>query len=241
MPFETTVVFDTSVTANANEEVSVAAAWDVPVGAYIQVSDNTELPYTSEGMNLHPDYEFIFESIGSIGMRGNFIIDTSWGDGQAVTQEMLDTFLAVVNQSYDGSNAHFGLTQVDFAERTVKFALSVPPQPELGWRGRMGLKWGLAPAKTRRMTWASPSHYLCYLLIDSDWRSWTTMAMDVAPHSSVAIDRVEGASSVYLIFSEDVITSTGTTLSRGVAYSQVSETLEVTAGSEDTLIIRVSK
>lgn len=241
MPFETTVVFDTALTANANDEVSVAAAWDVPVGAYIQISDNSELPYTSEGMNLHPDYDFIFESIGSIGLRGDFIIETSWGEDHAVTQAMLDTFIAVTNQSYDGSNGHLGLTQVDFAERKFSCTLSIPAQPELGWRGRMGLKWGLGPAQTRRMTWASPSHYLCYLLIDPDWRSWTTMARDVAPNSSVTIDRVEGASSVYFIFSEDVTTSAGVTLNRGVVYSQVSETLEVTAGSADTLIIRVSK
>lgn len=241
MAFETTVAFDTALTANANDEVSVAAAWDVPVGAYVQVSDNTDLPYTAEGMNLHPDHDFIFESMGNIGLRGDFISDTSWGEDQVVTQAMLDTFVAVVNQACEGSDAHMVLNEVDFVERRFKTTTSVPPQPELGWRGAMGLKWGLALAKTRRMTWASAGHYLCYLLIDSDWRSWTTKARDISPNSSLVIERVEEASTVYLIFSEDVTTSTGVTLNRGVVYSQTSESLEVTTGNVDTLLTRISK
>ena len=240
MSFNTTLPFDSDLSKNVNNELSVAVAFDVPVGTYLQISDPHDIPYTAGGMNLHPDYDFIFESMNCVGLRGDYTIKYSWDEDETITQQMIDTFVNVVNQSYNGSGGSIAPTQVDLITRTAVFALSVPAEPELGWRGRLGLKWGLL-AQTQRMTWDSPSHYLCYLLLSADWRNWTTKARDISPNSSLVIDRVEGAVSVYLIFSEDVTTSTGVTLNRGVTYSQTSESMEITTGNADTLVIRASR
>jgi hypothetical protein len=243
MSFESTVPFDSTLTTNVNDQLAVAVAFDVPVGSYVQTGNNADIPHSAEGINLHPDYDYIYEMDWGIGLRGDYIFEWSWSEDQTVTQAMLDTYMSVVDQEPNGgSTAAFGeLTQVDLIGRTLTLTLSVPPQPELSWRGPVGTRWGLLPMETRKTTWASPSHYMCYLLLDTDWRDWTIKARDIAPNSSLTIGRVEGASSVYLIFSEDVTTSPGVTLNRGVTYSQTSESLEVTAGNADTFVMRVSK
>lgn len=238
MAFTTTLPFDGSLSQNVNDELWVGAAFDAPAGSYLEIVGSEDIPYSAEGLPLHPDHDFIFESGSCIGLRGDFTIEYSWLEDQTVTQQMLDTFVSVVNNS-NSSSVVFENTQADFAGRTATFSLSVPPAPELGWRGSP-LDWGILLDR-QKIIWDSSGYYLCYLVLDTDWRSWESEAIDIAPNSSLDIDRLEGASSVYLVFSEDVTTSTGATLSRGVAYAQTTETLEVTAGSEDTLAIRMSK
>jgi hypothetical protein len=239
MSFNTTLPFGNDLSKNVNNELWIASAFDAPAGAYLQISGHSDIPHTAGGMQLHPDHDFIFESNSCMGLRGDFTIEYTWIEDQTVTQEMLDTFVNVVNDTNIGSNVVFEYTQVDFIARTATFRLSVPPAPELGWRGSP-LDWGIL-LQNQKVIWDSIGYYLCYLIIDEDWRNWTTKARDIAPNSSLVIDRIEGAATVYLIFSEDVTTSTGVTLNRGVAYSQTSESMEVTTGNADTLVIRASR
>jgi hypothetical protein len=239
MSLNTTVPFDGTLTKNVNDELSVAAAFDVPVGAHLQISGQSSIPHTAGGMNTHPANDFFVLSFWGIGLNGDFTVETSWAEDQMVTQEMLDTFINILSQANIGSGVVFEISDVDFIERTVDFTCSIPAEPELGWRGSP-LPW-MTSIQNQKIIWDANSHYLCATILDSDWTNWATEKRDIAPNSSLVIDRVEGASTVYLIFSEDVTTSTGVTLNRGVAYSQTSESMEVTAGNADTLVIRVSR
>lgn len=239
MSFETTLPFDISLTKNVSDKLWVGAAFDAPGGSYLQISGQEDIPYTADGIRLHPDHDFIFESNSCLGLRGNFTIEYLWSEDQIVTQQMLDTFVNVVDTANIGTGVVFGYTQFDSIGRTVIFNLSVPTEPQLGWRGSP-LDWGIL-LQTQKIIWDSNGYYLCYLLLDEDWLSWTAQARDIAPNSTLVIDKAEGASTVYFIFSEDVTTSSGVTLNRGVAYSQISESIVVTAGNADTLVIRVSR
>tara|TARA_R110002167_G_scaffold315396_1_gene520962 strand:- start:443 stop:676 length:234 start_codon:yes stop_codon:yes gene_type:complete len=73
-----------------------------------------------------------------------------------------------------------------------------------------------------------------------DWRLWTSESKDIAPNTSIVIDRVEEASSVYLFFSEDVMTTSGEILGQATPYAQTSTTLEITTGNQDTFVVRIS-
>lgn len=238
MAFTTTLVFDHNLSKNVSDELWVGAAFDALAGSYLQITEHDDIPYTADGIRLHPDHDFIFESNSCLGLRGGFTFEYSWLEGQTITQQMLDTFVDVVDTTNSGTDVVFGYTQFDPIGRTVVFNLYVPTQPELGWRGSP-LDWGIL-IQTHKMIWDSNGYYLCYLLLAEDWLAWTAKARDIAPNSSLVIGKVEGASTVYLIFSEDVTTSLGVTLNRGVAYSQTSESLEVTTGSSDTLVMRIN-
>ena len=238
MSFHSTIPFDGTLTKNVNNELWIAVAFDIPAGAFLQATGWHHIPHTAAGLNTHPSHDFICLTNWGVGLRGDFTIEYSWIEDGTITQQMIDTHASVMQASNAGTEVVFEYTEVDFVTRTAKCRLSVPANADLDWRGSP-FPWGLA-ADDAKYIFDEGQYYLCATILSENWQDWTSEARDIAPNSSLVIDRVEGASSVYLVFSEEVTTSTGVTLDRGVAYSQTSTSMEVTAGSTGAFVIRVS-
>lgn len=240
MSFETTIAFDSTLTANVNGELGVAVAFDVPAGAYMEVSSLMDFPNTGEGLNRHPEYDFITSTSWGCGTRGVIRQLHSWGETDNITQEMLDAHNSVMQAALEGTGMTYEYLEVDLEARTALCETVMPIDASLDWRTSPAPWAFTVPSSVHRTTLMSGNHYACTNLLASNWKDWTNDTKDIAPNSSLTIDKVDGASSVYLLFSEDVTTSTGTTLTRGVAYSQTSQSLEVTAGNAGAFVVRVS-
>tara|TARA_B110000858_G_scaffold53057_1_gene61567 strand:+ start:1573 stop:2250 length:678 start_codon:yes stop_codon:yes gene_type:complete len=218
----------------------VAVAFDVPAGAYMEVSNATDLPNSSAGSTVHPEHSFITSTNWGCGVRGVVRQRVSWGETENVTQEMLDAHNSVMQAALAGTSMTYEYVDVDLNARTALCETVMPIDATLDWRTSPSPWAFTVPNMTSRATLMSGNHYICTTVIAPSWQDWTNDTKDIEPNGSLTIDRVAGASSVYLVFSDDVTTSSGATLSRGVTYSQTSPSLEVTAGSAGAFVVRVS-
>ena len=233
-----TMPFDEESITTVNSEVSFAAAFNVPDGTFFQTTGLNVIPHSSEGVTTHPDNDFIYSSNWGAGLRGDFVLEYSWGEDVLITNEVLIAHNLIMQDLHVGLNTTFEYTLFDPVERVVTANLSVPFDPTLNWRGSP-IPWGLR-ASNVKCIFNGGYHYFCALVMPDDWRLWTSESKDIAPNTSIVIDRVEEASSVYLFFSEDVMTTSGEILGQATPYAQTSTTLEITTGNQDTFVVRIS-
>jgi hypothetical protein len=238
MSYYTTLPFDSELCVNVNDELRVAVALDIPAEAFLEVIGWTDIPHTGAGLVTHPDHDFLWLTNWGIGLSGGYTIEYSWLEDETITQQMIDTHVSVMQAANAGSNVLFEYTDVDLAARTATARLFIPQDEALDWRESPN-PWGLG-ASHAKYIFDGGQHYLCTTVLAANWQDWTSESKDIEPNGSLIIERVAGASSVYLIFSSDVTTSSGATLARGVTYSQTSPSLEVTAGGAGASVVRVS-
>ena len=231
------VPFNSAFTVNLNNEVHVSAAFDLLAGAYIQTTSWKDLPNTADGIITHPTIPYLWRTSWGFGVRGEMIIEYSWDETETITEDMLHVHTDVLQTAHENTGTTFQYINVDFEERFVSAKLVVPPNSSLDWH-QSAYPYGLG-ASQAKVIFDGGQHYICAFVLAENWQDWSLGSKDIEANGTLSIPREPDASSVYLVFSEDVTTDSGVVLNQGVSYAQTSS-VQVTAGSKNTFVVRAS-